>query len=510
MSQLATSCTSCRSRKVRCSGTNPCTACLKRGDDCVFKQKLKPGLKKGTGRELQGRLAELESKLAAMEGESLSTDQISQITTHDYSAPAITPTQNPHDIIQRMTNDIIIQAHNSINLDSLQGLTILAWLSLRDAHPPNRWLHQMSLSRAINLAFKNCDNKSPFMQPTPLLSFDPTSHQSINLYWSAFIIDRLACFTTGWSFGVEDFHVPLPEHSYQNPQYGSLRPTAQLFLFNDATHALFSQPTNLSDLAEVIEWRRQHDALSYRLDTLLATQAQDVQDGQDITQSHPLLPLLQQATILRHHSHLAYPPHTTAHFAADACAQQRCERAAECITDIALTQTALITNSTHYNASLKGVTANPISVWCIWVAARNHLLAYTMAYTTTDADTGAGTRGREDVETPHNLHTPLTPRTSHKVPGLPLQFYQLVQSLRVLAPTSRLAHIYADVLDKITTSDEACSILAVPRTSFTVLRDASTSESHIDTPSHNHTPTPSHSLSSDLDVLFQDIFASFG
>lgn len=236
-----------------------------------------------------------------------------------------------------------------------------------------------------------------------------------------------------------------------------LRPTVEIFLINDAIHALFSQAIDLSSDAQVREWRGQHDALSAQIDALFTIQSQ--------SQLPPTVALLQHATILRHHSQLAYPPHTTSSFVADGAAQTRCAEASQSISAISSCQSAHITNSTHYNAQLKGESASPLVVWSIWVAARNHLLAYT------------------------------TTNAANAERGLPMQFYQLVQSLRVLAPTSRLANVYANVLDRITTSDQTCSILATARTSFTVLKDAG--------------DTGDSTLTSDLDVLFHDIVATF-
>lgn len=261
---MATSCTRCRARRVRCNGKQPCTACIKRGDDCLFSEKRKPGLKKGAGKQLEMRVAELEEQLSLYQNHNtspslsssshfftdtytLSQSTISQIVELFFHTLHLqTPFLNKSKVIPRLTLNAIIystltfiksdyicpltaitlplgieehasrsrdivlnESNNSVDTDAIQALTILSWNSLRDGHNPVSWSHLFSLSRIINLIFNT--RRSPFMQSTQLISItsDNTSatlEESKRLFWSAFIIDRLASFTTGVSLCLTRVH----------------------------------------------------------------------------------------------------------------------------------------------------------------------------------------------------------------------------------------------------------------------------------------------------------------
>ncbi|KAI5799128.1 fungal-specific transcription factor domain-containing protein [Peziza echinospora] len=60
------SCETCKHRKVKCDRTQPsCFRCQRSKQECVYKQKKKPGLRAGIGRELEERLDRVESMLAS-------------------------------------------------------------------------------------------------------------------------------------------------------------------------------------------------------------------------------------------------------------------------------------------------------------------------------------------------------------------------------------------------------------------------------------------------------------
>ncbi|KAF8416836.1 putative C6 transcription factor [Tirmania nivea] len=60
------SCETCKHRKVKCDRTQPsCLRCQRSKQECVYKQKKKPGLRAGIGRELEERLDRVESILAS-------------------------------------------------------------------------------------------------------------------------------------------------------------------------------------------------------------------------------------------------------------------------------------------------------------------------------------------------------------------------------------------------------------------------------------------------------------
>jgi Fungal Zn(2)-Cys(6) binuclear cluster domain len=64
---LSVSCETCKQRKVKCDRGQPaCGWCGKNSQRCEYKERKKPGLRAGYGRELESKLAEQ----AAMIGES--------------------------------------------------------------------------------------------------------------------------------------------------------------------------------------------------------------------------------------------------------------------------------------------------------------------------------------------------------------------------------------------------------------------------------------------------------
>ncbi|KAF2211667.1 hypothetical protein CERZMDRAFT_112391 [Cercospora zeae-maydis SCOH1-5] len=65
---MSVSCEMCKSRKVKCSRGQPsCDWCVRNGQICEYKERKKPGLRAGYGRELEARLDKLESVLAAQQ-----------------------------------------------------------------------------------------------------------------------------------------------------------------------------------------------------------------------------------------------------------------------------------------------------------------------------------------------------------------------------------------------------------------------------------------------------------
>ncbi|CCX10632.1 Similar to Uncharacterized transcriptional regulatory protein C11D3.11c; acc. no. G2TRN9 [Pyronema omphalodes CBS 100304] len=58
------SCETCKARKVKCDRAQPsCGWCSRNGQECIYRQKKKPGLRAGIGRELEERLDRVEAML---------------------------------------------------------------------------------------------------------------------------------------------------------------------------------------------------------------------------------------------------------------------------------------------------------------------------------------------------------------------------------------------------------------------------------------------------------------
>ncbi|KAH0018785.1 hypothetical protein KCU60_g13109, partial [Aureobasidium melanogenum] len=62
------SCELCKIRKVRCDRGKPsCGWCVRNSQICEYKERKKPGLRAGYGRELEARLDKLENVLQAQQ-----------------------------------------------------------------------------------------------------------------------------------------------------------------------------------------------------------------------------------------------------------------------------------------------------------------------------------------------------------------------------------------------------------------------------------------------------------
>jgi hypothetical protein len=63
---LSVSCETCKLRKVKCDRGQPsCGWCLKNAQSCEYKERKKPGLRAGYGRELESKLSEQAAMLSA-------------------------------------------------------------------------------------------------------------------------------------------------------------------------------------------------------------------------------------------------------------------------------------------------------------------------------------------------------------------------------------------------------------------------------------------------------------
>jgi hypothetical protein len=63
---LSVSCETCKGRKVKCDRAQPsCGWCVKNGQICEYKERKKPGLRAGYGRELESKLSDQAAMLSA-------------------------------------------------------------------------------------------------------------------------------------------------------------------------------------------------------------------------------------------------------------------------------------------------------------------------------------------------------------------------------------------------------------------------------------------------------------
>lgn len=226
--------------------------------------------------------------------------------------------------------------------------------------------------------------------------------------------------------------------------------------FNCDIHNLLSNSIDLNDEYQVHEWKNNHKKLDEELNENF-----NINNINEIS-----VQLLYYATIIRLHSPYAYPPSQTTIFKSSPLSMKICDESSKEISKFSILMNTHLMNDDIY---VKGLYTSPLVVWCLWVAARNNLLAYS--------------------------------HSSSNGFGLPIEFYQLNQSLRILEPNSKLAKAYADVLDKITSHNLDSNILTTARTSFSVLQDAS---------SNKFKPVQSNPTTSEIDSIFKDIFSSLG
>ena len=88
------SCELCKLRKVKCDRVEPtCGWCARNDRDCEYKERKKPGLRAGYGRELEGRIDRLEALLHAQA--SRLEDHIHKHDTAPNQAQSTTLSRNP-------------------------------------------------------------------------------------------------------------------------------------------------------------------------------------------------------------------------------------------------------------------------------------------------------------------------------------------------------------------------------------------------------------------------------
>ncbi|KAL3445692.1 fungal-specific transcription factor domain-containing protein [Aspergillus insuetus] len=95
---LTVSCELCKQRKVKCDRTQPsCGWCTRNGQICEYKERKKPGLRAGYGKELEQRLDRLEEVIQAqarliethiLQGQPRLSHDLSHPTALSYSSPS--------------------------------------------------------------------------------------------------------------------------------------------------------------------------------------------------------------------------------------------------------------------------------------------------------------------------------------------------------------------------------------------------------------------------------------
>ena len=97
---LSDSCEACKIRKVKCDRAQPvCGWCVRNEHPCEYKERKKPGLRAGYGRELEGRLDRLENQLQE-QGRQLKAHLASSCMTADSDVGSAARPENDHTHVQ--------------------------------------------------------------------------------------------------------------------------------------------------------------------------------------------------------------------------------------------------------------------------------------------------------------------------------------------------------------------------------------------------------------------------
>jgi hypothetical protein len=113
---LSDSCEACKARKVKCDRARPaCGWCARNDHVCEYKERRKPGLRAGYGRELESRLDKLESQLAEQARQLASHLSMPCLTTKSAGSPQGPSFDNTRGHASQPTEHNALQQHQVID-----------------------------------------------------------------------------------------------------------------------------------------------------------------------------------------------------------------------------------------------------------------------------------------------------------------------------------------------------------------------------------------------------------
>ncbi|KAL4914363.1 hypothetical protein BDW62DRAFT_204630 [Aspergillus aurantiobrunneus] len=126
-------CDSCRHRKVRCDGRQPCATCSATGEDCLYGAEAIPKSKSDLILDVvlrsENMLHEMSGNLQALSGSSSPVDpRIASSPLAFFSPPTVDSTHRPVSSPDQISNAILSQFHSSTTE------SILAWPLFKDVH----------------------------------------------------------------------------------------------------------------------------------------------------------------------------------------------------------------------------------------------------------------------------------------------------------------------------------------------------------------------------------------
>ncbi|KAF2664120.1 hypothetical protein BT63DRAFT_101477 [Microthyrium microscopicum] len=119
---MSVSCDTCKQRKVKCNRQKPsCAWCTKNGHVCEYKERKKPGLRAGYGRELEAKLAEqavlLKQMRATIQRHETIIAQLTAANSFHASSPTLSVTSEETVYQMSMPNAQITQPETLLLLD---------------------------------------------------------------------------------------------------------------------------------------------------------------------------------------------------------------------------------------------------------------------------------------------------------------------------------------------------------------------------------------------------------
>ncbi|KAA8895817.1 putative C6 transcription factor [Sphaerosporella brunnea] len=163
------SCETCKQRKVKCDRSQPsCGWCSRNGQECIYRQKKKPGLRAGIGRELEERLDRVEAMLMThsrlLEAHLQSTANQNAVpnsiappaAVNHFPSPSTASTHSPptpftpaSDVASRQMADLSTSRSFDADLPTDDILCTLIDLFFQHIHPTCPILHRQTLLDAF-------------------------------------------------------------------------------------------------------------------------------------------------------------------------------------------------------------------------------------------------------------------------------------------------------------------------------------------------------------------------
>ncbi|KAJ6030990.1 fungal-specific transcription factor domain-containing protein [Penicillium herquei] len=167
------------------------------------------------------------------------------------------------EIVSSLRDSVLLTAMNSLSLENIQALSIVAFMDIGDGNTVRWWSIIGSINRAIgymqlNMEDEDIERGSAFMKlpVAPHLPQDWTEAEGKRrIFWNAFILDRLCSITMGCkpTFKIEDVSRRLPVDG--TFWYAESQVPAPYFLIGDGLSETRNSSTESTQKAHRSPWR---------------------------------------------------------------------------------------------------------------------------------------------------------------------------------------------------------------------------------------------------------------